>query len=407
MTVGDTGGPASVSGPTDRDAPGAEAPPSVDAFLDEPSRKIADWRSLWERDVTFPIRSHRGPLGRLVVGFKRLLRPFVTVPQNDLWERQRVFNLILLEHLDRIQEEAAELEGRVRNLETFLKEGLDEVMRYNDALFTRVDQKLDRYRREARELSGYLQAALARAEEGGGGGPVARAVDEQAYVQFERRYRGTPEEIGERLRFYLPRLAGRRQVLDLGCGRGEALALLRTAGHDASGVDSSAEMVRLCREQGLEAEEGDLLEVLARRSPASVDAIVSFHVIEHLDAAEVERLVRLSWRALRPGGVLVLETPSPLSLLVGASRFWLDATHRRPVHPASLRHAFETAGFVDVERLDLNPFADEERLPEVTSGARSTPDLERLADGVNRLRDRLDDLIFGFQDYAMVGVKER
>lgn len=396
-----------MTGSSEREGTAPSAPPSIDAFSGDPTRRISDWRSLWERDLAFPIRSHRGVAGRLLVVFKRLLRPFVTVPQNDLWERQRVFNLIVLEHLERIEDDRRHLDDlghRVRHMEAFLKEGLDEVMRYTDALFTRVDQKLDRYRREARELSSHLQAALAQANESPPS-RLTRAVEEETYVRFEERYRGTPEEIAARLEVYLPLLEDRLDVLDLGCGRGEALEVLGGAGHRARGVDSSSEMVRRCRERGLEAIEGDLHEVLAQQRPESLDAVVSFHVVEHLLAEEVDRLVRLAWRALRPAGMLVLETPNPQSLLVGGSRFWLDPTHRRPVHPASLRHCLESAGFVDVERLDLNPFPEEERLPELDLAALEAPELRDLADRLNRLRDRLDDLLFGFQDYALVGRK--
>ena len=78
--------------------------PSIDDFLGEPTRDLADWEWLWKGDHAFPIRTHRGPLGRLVVAFKRLFRPLVRTPQNDLWERQQIFNLILIEHLGRNDE---------------------------------------------------------------------------------------------------------------------------------------------------------------------------------------------------------------------------------------------------------------------------------------------------------------
>ncbi len=381
------------------------AEPRLEDFLDQPTRSLSDWAWLWSRDESFPVQSHRGVLGRLVVGFKRLLRPLVKVPQNDLWERQRAFNLILLEHLqDPLPAQLEALSHRIAHLETFMKEGLDEVMAHNDALFTRVDQKLDRYRRESRELSGRLGSALARVEEGGGAEAIRRAYDESAYLEFEARYRGSEEEIGERLAVYRSRLAGASPILDLGCGRGEALRVLGEAGLDAEGVDSSAEMVAHCQGRGLVATEGDLLEHLATRSPGSLGGIVSFHVVEHLPPAAIERLVRLAWGALRPGGVLVLETPNPLSLLVAARSFWLDPTHVRPVHPEYLTSLARGIGFQSVERLDLRPFPAAERLPEVAA-SELDPAAQPLADAVNRLRDRIDDLLFGYQDYAIVATK--
>lgn len=381
--------------------------PSLASFLGEPTRRIEDWRWLWSGDREFPIRSHRGVLGGLVVLLKRLARPFVKAPQRDLWDRQRVFNLILLEYLERgeqVRQQVTEVhEHRLNHLEAVYREGLGEVMQHNDALFSRVDQKLDFLRRETRTIWGRLGSALALAEQGGVPALV-KAQEEHVYVELERRFRGTEEEIGDRIARFLPQLAGRGEVLDLGCGRGEALALLKQHGIPARGVDLSASMIAECKKKGLDAEEGELLDVLGRAPEGKLGAIVSFHVIEHLPAEVLDRLVRLAWRALKPDGVLLVETPNPLSIVVAARNFWLDPTHRRPVHPESLKLSFELAGFDPVERIDLRPFPDEERLPELDP-QRVSPDARQLAFEINALRDRIDDLLFGCQDYAMLGTK--
>ena len=387
--------------------------PSLDDFVVEPTRDLLDWEWLWKGDRTFPVESHRGLLGRLVVFFKRLVRPLVKAPQQDLWDRQRTFNLILLEHLIHEQaynkEHLADHRSRLEYLEALNAEGIHEIMRHNDALFARADQKLDRYRREVRDLLGSLGAALAHLESAPASAAPAevleRAVEEHGYFELERRYRGTEEEILDRISVYLPWLktipAG-APVLDLGCGRGESLALLRDQGIPARGVDSSARMIALCRERGLDAAEGDLFGTLAAVEEGSLGAVVSFHVIEHLPPGSLDRLIRLAYRALKPGGVLILETPSPLSLLVAARNFWLDPTHIRPVHPESLKLIYELAGFDPVERLDLRAFPDRERLPEIDL-SKVPEEQKQLADKVNRLRDRIDELLFGFQDFGMVG----
>jgi O-antigen chain-terminating methyltransferase len=407
-----------------RPSPPARRTPRVDDFLVEPTRELEDWHWLWKEDREFPIRSHRGLFGRVLVAWKRLLRPLVKVPQNDLWERQRIFNVVLLEHLRDERRLRHRDEERIAYLEALNAEGIEELMRHNDALFARADQKLDRYRREARDLLASLGATLARAETGAPATPaapasaeaakepvgqegledVSRRVSEHAYFELERRYRGTEEEIRGRIAGYLPYLAAGGPALDLGCGRGEALALLREHGIAARGVDGSARMVAMCRERGLDAVQGDLFAALAAAPPGSLGAVLSFHVVEHLPIGALDRLVRLAWGALRPGGTLILETPSPLSLVVGARNFWLDPTHARPVHPESLRLSYELAGFDPVERLDLRPFPPAERLPEIEL-SRLPPEQRVLADAVNRLRDHLDDLLYGCQDFALIGVK--
>lgn len=390
-----------------RETESRAAEPSLERFIGEPTRSLEDWRWLWSGDHALPIRSHRGFLGRLVVLFKRALRPLVATPQRDLWDRQRIFNLILLEYLERGEQTRQQVtevhEHRINHLEAVYREGLAEVMQHNDALFARVDQKLDFLRRETRTIWGRLGSALALAERGGVPALV-QAQAEHVYVELERRHRGTEEEIGERIARFLPQIAGRGEVLDLGCGRGEALALLQARGIPARGVDLSASMVAECRKKGLDADERDLLEALEQSAEGSLGAIVSFHVIEHLPPEILDRLVRLAWRALRPGGILLLETPNPLSVVVAARNFWLDPTHRRPVHPESLKLSFELAGFDPVERIDLRPFPERERLPEIDP-EQVSPDARELAFEINALRDRVDELLFGHQDYAMLGTK--
>lgn len=409
---------------------GADSTPDarIERFLGDPTRDPADWRWLWEGDHPFPVRSHRGFLGRVAVFAKRLLRPWVRLPVADLWDRQRVYNLIVLEELARMRQ----LDQRVGDLDAHLRrvhadhqtaieaharrlEGLDvrtadglrDVMNHNDALFARVDQKLDRYRREARDLWSRLGALIAeRGADEAPGEATDLAVNqrEQAYLDLERRQRGAEGEIADRIRRYLPYLEGRGAVLDLGCGRGEALRVFTDHGIEARGVDASAAMVERCRDQGLDARRGDLLEAVRDVPEGSLGAVVSFHVIEHLPTEMLDPLVRLAWRALEPGGVLILETPSPLSIVMAARNFWTDPTHRRPVHPASLEALFRDAGFEPVTRLDLHPFPNEDRLPEIDLEA-LPEDQRALADQVNRLRDVVDDLLFGDRDFAMVGVR--
>jgi O-antigen chain-terminating methyltransferase len=456
---------------SEREHPGQE--PSIESFLSGENRRLSDWHWLWEGDHRFPLHSHRGFVGSIIVVLKRLFRGFVRAPQSDLWERQRAYNLLVQEYLERssvfegevrehfrdqaarsdevietaatlgrdlqtmqgelsrdlvsaqeahgrdqiaVQEELRAVKDelwvflesqnkRLLLLEGFHKEGLTEINEHTAALFARLDQKLDRYRQLTRERWDRLGSLLEVAE-GGGAPALARAIEEEKYVEFEGLFRGREAEIGERLAPYLKILSGRGDVLDLGCGRGEALEVFASQGIACRGIDSSSEMVEICRGKGLRAEVDDLFSALSGTDEGSLGGVVSFHVIEHLPATSLDGLVRLAWRALRPGGVLILETPSPLSLVVGARNFWIDPTHRRPIHPDSLKAVFDLNGFDPIERIDLQPFSEELRLPEIDTSEVGS-ELMPLVEQVNSLRDRLDHLLYGFQDYGMVGYKPR
>lgn len=421
---------SSASAAPSPEAPSSEipapelGPPPIEDFLGEPTRELEAWARLWTHDVPFPMRDGGGWKGRLFAPIKRLLRPLLRSVLGDLYDRQRVFDLILIENLVRQREEyrsrLLEHQGRLDVLDDRTVQAMQEVMRHNDALFARADQKLDRYRREAKDLWHRLGALVAAAEvsegdpnpAGRGTAELGPLLEEQEYVALEARYRGSEEDIAERVSSYLPYLesakadgmAAEAPLLDLGCGRGEALRVFSEHGLAVRGVDASSEMVARCRQDGFEVEQGDLFEVLARQPEGSLGAVVSFHVIEHLPAPAVPRLVRLAWRALRPGGVLILETPSPLALAMSARDFWMDPTHRRPIHPAHLEVSFREAGFEPVHRIDLRPFPEDQHLPEIELGDLPA-EQHALADRVNRLRDLLDDLLFGERDFGLVGHK--
>ncbi len=339
---------------------------------------------------------------------------------------------------------------RIHRVEDIQNQGLDHIREHHDAAFAIIDHKLDKYRRRAEEhheatlghhdaiyslmdhkleryrsadrrlqseLANLLKVAEAASSQSGTRANLVRTLDEQAYLELERRHRGTEQEIAERVEPYLPFLAkahkqhaeaeeGAGIILDLGCGRGEALEVFQQRDWTGLGVDSNAQMIEQCKKKGLDAVVGDLFEVLVSTPAGSLTGVVSFHVIEHLPNDALQQLINLSWKALKPGGVLVVETPSPLSVIVGARNFWLDPTHQRPVHPQSLKLAFELAGFGDVERIDRQPFADEQRLPQVETTELSGELLD-MAHQVNLLRDQLDNLLYGFQDFGMVGCKPR
>ncbi|MEZ4680164.1 MAG: class I SAM-dependent methyltransferase [Caldilineaceae bacterium] len=149
------------------------------------------------------------------------------------------------------------------------------------------------------------------------------------------------------LRWYLPYFEGFHRVLDIGCGHGEFLRLLQEAGHKAVGIDIDPAMVATCREQGLTAEEGDAIAWLATQT-TSFDAIFSSNVIEHMDAHSVQQLIRAAHGALRPGGMLLIGTPNPESLIVQFHEFWRDPTHVRMYSRQLIEFFFADAGFVEM-----------------------------------------------------------
>jgi len=181
------------------------------------------------------------------------------------------------------------------------------------------------------------------------------------YVAFEDRFRGTREEIKERLRVYLPhvmqsKIGERRSpILDLGCGRGEWLELLKENGYIAKGVDFNRVMVRQCQEFGLDVTESDMIEYLRNQQPNSFGALTGFHILEHLPFKTVISLFDEALRVLKSGGMVIFETPNPENLIVAACNFYFDPTHRNPLPPRLLDFLIESRGFGKTEIIRLHP----------------------------------------------------
>lgn len=176
-------------------------------------------------------------------------------------------------------------------------------------------------------------------------------LPDELYVNFENRFRGTREEIKERLRVYLPyvrQLQSREvdvSVLDLGCGRGEWLELMKENGFIGRGVDINWVMVKQCQELGLEVIELDMIDYLRNQESNSISVITGFHILEHLPIKNLLLLLEEIFRILKPGGIAIFETPNPENLLVATSNFFLDPTHLHPLPSKLLSFLMEAKGF--------------------------------------------------------------
>lgn len=230
-----------------------------------------------------------------------------------------------------------------------------------DELGTRVTE----LQRRVDRLSGELLASPYTAEpllmtDGDGrrviGYSAAARTDSTVYRGFEDLFRGPEQRVAALQRTYLPLFASRQGVVDIGCGRGEFLDLLRDAGVGARGVDPDAGMVGRSREKGHEVAHGDGNSFLASQPDGSLGAIFSAQVIEHLSYTELTRFFELSRQKLEPGGLLVAETMNPHSL-AAFKLFWVDPTHVAPIFPevavALCRlHGFSSARVVFPDGVD-------------------------------------------------------
>lgn len=222
--------------------------------------------------------------------------------------------------------------------------------------------------------------------------PEQRPEVEDLALHHAGVFRGKRAEIKQRLSVYLPyardafAATARVPALDLGCGRGEWLELMREENIPVLGVDSSAEMIRVCSDRGLQVKCAEILSFLQRVPEATISVLTAFHVVEHLTFPELIELLDQVVRVLKPGGAAIFETPNPQNVFVGANTFHLDPTHTRPLPCQLLSYLAEVRGLHDVKTVFLNPYPESFRLP---------------AESCEAVRF-INEVFYGPQDYAII-----
>jgi SAM-dependent methyltransferase len=247
---------------------------------------------------------------------------------------------------------------------------------------------------QQRRLTIFLEEARKRLPEPITTGQIENMLKEKdhfldaMYVSFEDQFRGTREDVKERQKVYLPYISalkvGTKEVpiLDVGCGRGEWLELLKENGYIAKGLDINRMMVEQCQELELDVIESDVIEYLRKQKSNIFGAITGFHIVEHLPLYILIKLFDESFRVLRPGGMVIFETPNPENLIVGACNFYADPTHTNPIPPLTLQFLIEARGFIDASILRLRPMP------------------------FSLDNEMLQNLLFGTTDYAVIGYKK-
>lgn len=264
------------------------------------------------------------------------------------------------------------------------------------------------YEDKFRALLSDAKSAAAIGEDDRARVPDARALDAEArhhldglLASFEGHFRGGREEVRERLSYYLPYLSGAARievgasqspVLDIGCGRGEWLGILRENNLAARGVDSNRVLVAECAAAGLDVSEADAIEALRACPNASLGAVTGFHIIEHLPFEALIELLDQAVRAVRPGGLVIFETPNPKNLVVAACNFYADPTHQRPVYPETIQFLMQHRGLTDVRVEYLHP---------VETNLFAEARQQQQSDG--RQMDTWFNWFYGHRDYAVIG----
>ena len=369
---------------------------------------------------------HPGVSGRLFHRIQILIARMLS--------RQREFNAAVVDHLnrnDRVASEAHEASARAldwaeQKIDSAIESAVDELRRYQEALSARdrrneiavagviasqeelrvsIGSLQQAAQNLKREVSRLVESGLAVQPVGAAGGTAAvagnqlDALDSHKYVGFEDRFRGSTDDIRQRVSEYLPFFAGARDVLDIGCGRGEFLSLLRGQGITARGIDINPAMVDVCRQQGLDVADADALAYLRAQPDGSLGGLFAAQVVEHLEPRYLTSLLDAAFDKLRPGSPIILETINPACWFAFFESYIRDITHVRPIHPDTLSYLLIATGFQHVDVRYRAPYPEHDKLQRLAPHA----SLGDAVDTLNANVDRINRLLFTWLDYAAIG----
>ena len=386
--------------------------------------RLPDVNRHWKILESGPPQIDRSLKGRLRGFIWRLIGPPL--------ETQQQFNAALVDHLNRNATASEDLPRTLSKLLEAVRQQFDTLTRFQSLLvqylqtitvyvdsedrslgaadlrqrFALAEQRLMALKRDIDETraseAGPAKPQASAAQDAASADPFAGRVESLPYVEFEERFRGSRAEVSARLDDYLPMFASASNVVDLGCGRGELLSLLKARGVKSRGVDTNQGMVDACRQQGLDVQQGDALGFLRQQPDGTIGGLVAIQVVEHFDPPYLLRVLDEAYRAMRPGAPLVLETINPACWMAFFETYIRDLTHRRPLHPETLRYLVQASGFSSADVQFRQPVGERDRLERALVGAEAGEAVVRLARVVNDHAEKLNSRLFSTMDYAVV-----
>ena len=374
--------------------------------------------SNWDiQNNSYFISSHRGLAGKALVKGRKLVHGEVRRYVDPVIWKQKEFN-------ERVAQVLNQLTRGIEGLYSSMKDLKKDINQVRDSIPTQIDVRLAqnqiRLSSEIKEQVGTVVAAMNEDIENrawlagmldkriGNSKEISPEVTDNDvgvnYFLFEERFRGSRADIKGRQQTFLKYFDGCRNILDIGCGRGEFLEILREQGIEGKGVDIDKDMVNFCKSRGFDVERMDAISYLEKLDDNSLGGIFIDQVVEHLEPDYLIRMLGLCHEKLSYSGSIVVETVNPLSFFSFAN-FYIDMSHKRPVHPETLKFLLGAHGFREIESLFFAVLPEDHRLIGREIDQNADEKERRTVNNYNHNIDMLNNILFGSQDYALIGRK--
>lgn len=356
------------------------------------SRDLEYINSNWDIHAEYHISSHKSIIGKFLVRGRQIVHGEVRRYVDLIVAKQIEFNAHVVHLMNKLTDK---LENNVQELENKTTTIIDKKI---SNVFETINTDIENKAWLANLLDDTIQDRLEFI-------PPTDVDEVMNYYLFEEKHRGSTDDIKQRQSIFLGHFKNSQSVLDIGCGRGEFLSLLKENGIGAKGIDLNEDMILYCQKNGLDAIQGNALTYLQSLKDKSLDGVFSGQVVEHLQSDELISLVKQCYDKMKFGTYFVAETVNPTCLSVFAKSFYMDLSHVKPIHPVTIKFLMESVGFRDVEFKFFSPHPDEVKLEkfQVEDGIDDVG--RRQLEVMNANIDKLNGLLYGYEDYAVIGKK--
>ncbi len=383
--------------------------------------------SHWDVHAEYSITSHRPVIGQLLISGRQLIHAEVKRYADLIAGKQTEFNLRVIRSLKSILDL---LEAKIASVNSRI-DVVDNRIDVVDNRIDAVDNRIDAVDNRITEVKGNIDRKVAASvyemisvvnNDIQNKAWLANLLDEQVrknisvkiprsqndevmnYFLFEEKHRGSIDLIKKRQSVYLEYFQNCQNVLDIGCGRGEFLLLLKENGIGARGLDINEDMVFYCQKNGLDVQKANALIYLQNLDNKSLDGVFSSQVVEHLKPDDLISLVKLCYDKMKYGTYFIAETINPLCITTYAL-FNVDLSHVKPVHPETIKFLLESVGFREIQIKFSSPHPDDGKLGKLRVTDNMKYEDKVRIEVMNRNIDMLNGLLFGYQDYAVIAKK--
>ena len=357
---------------------------STNAKQDELQQNLDYINFNWDLHADYYISTHRPIIGRFLVLGRQFIHGEVKRYVDLLVRKQSDFNMHVV----------ATLNNRIKDIDNKINVAVEN--KINEITST-INKDIENKAWLSDLLDDKIKTNLTTLL------PPEKTDNMINYFLFEDKFRGSTNDIKQRQTVYLKYFENCQNVLDIGCGRGEFLSLLKENDITAKGIDINEDMILYCKKNDLDVQKTDVFTYLQSIEDQSLDGIFLAQVIEHLQPAELIALIKLSYDKLQCGSHFVAETINPVCISAH-EWFHMDLSHVKLIHPRTIEFLLESIKFRDIKFELLSPIPDELKLIKLDTSNETAADKAKY-DLINRNIDNLNQLLYGNQDYAIVGKK--